>query len=180
MAKRLDKDETIRYGQAAWNFYEKSQKFKAVKAKFEAIKAEFEEEMESLFHGRTSNSIAITNHNMAGPNNTIKVSRVAKTTIVWDAAKLKKRLPADVAKQVILKDYRITNMRELTKYLKSCGVDPNIFKSFLVVEERVDQDAVDRLGDLGVIMPQQISGCYVVNCAKPYFTVKPKKGDGDG
>lgn len=179
--RRMGKDEADRYGRSAWNYFDKLQKYRAVKAKFDAIKEEFESEMESLFHDRSNNSVTITNHNMADSEpNVLKVTRVEKTSIRWDIGKLKKRLPQDVFKKVVRKEYRIVGMPQLIKYLKSCGVDPEVFKQHIVVDESVDQDAIGRMGELGYIQAHRISGCYVVDCAKPYFKVSLVKAKDNG
>lgn len=180
MGRRVSEDEVNRYGRVAWNFFEKLQRFRAVEEKFKAIKEDFESEMESMFHDRSCNSIAITNHSLAiGEPDTIKVTKVERTSIRWNVDKLKKRVPREIAKQVLRKEYRITNMPQLVKYLKSCGVDPAVFKQFITVEESVDQDAIDKMGELGYVSPQQISGCYVVECSKPYFKVSMVKTKGN-
>jgi len=44
----------------------------------------------------------------------------------------------------------------------------------------VDVKAVDQLGNVGEISVQQISGCYIVKCHKPYFTLSVKKDNDDG
>lgn len=178
---KISKAEADRYGSAAWNFFEKQKKFKAVQAKFNAIKEEFESEMEGLFANRQHNSISITNHNLAdGEPNIIKVTKVERTTVEWDVAKLKKRLPKSVLKKVLRKEYRVIGMSQLVKYLQSCGVDPNIFKQYIDVVETVDQAAIDQAGELGEITVQQINGCYTVDCQKPYFKVNLSKGKGNG
>lgn len=172
-SRGISKDDADRYGRVIWNFYDKSQKFKAVKAKFESIKSDFDENMDELFDGHNYRSMTVTSHNVAdGEPNQLKVSKVERTSIRWDIEKLRKRFPGHVFKRMVKKEYRVVGMPQLVQYLKSCGVDPNIFKQFIVVDETVDPDAIDQLGNLGVISSQQISGCYVVDCAKPYYTVK--------
>lgn len=171
-SRQMGREEADRYGRIVWNFFDKMQKYKTVKEKFDAIKSDFESEMECLFHDRSSNSVVVTNHNLAdGEDNMLKVTKVERTSIRWDIGKLRKRLPAGIFKKVIRKEYRVNDMPNLVRYLKSCGVNPEIFKQYISVEESVDQDAVDKMGELGYILPQQISGCYVVECAKPYFKV---------
>lgn len=179
--QKLSKAETDRVGSIIWNFFEKQRRFKEVQAKFNAIKDDFESEMEGLFHGFEHNTISITNHNLAaGTPNTLKVTKVEKTLIHWDIDKLRKRLPKNIFKQVVRKEYKVVGMDQLVKYLKSCGVDPAVFKQYIIVEESVDQDKVDEAGELGFITAQQISGCYTVECQKPYFRVSLVKGKSDG
>lgn len=170
--RQMNSDEVERYGRAAWRYFDKLQKYKAVKSKFDAIKDEFESEMESMFHGSDCNSMTVFNYNVSDDEpNALKVTKVERTSIKWDVDKLRKRIPSDIFKQVVHKEYRIVGMPQLIAYLKSCGVDPSIFKQHIVVEESVDQDAIDKMGELGYISAQRISGCYVVECNKPFFKV---------
>ena len=176
-SRRISKDEANHYGGIVWNYFEKFQKYKAVKSKFDAIKSDFETEMEGLFHGRDSRSLFVANYNLEeGEPNMLKVTKVERTSIKWDVDKLRKRISKDVFKKVVHKEYKVVGMPQLIKYLKSCGVDPEVFKQYIVVEESVDQEAVDRMGELGYLSAKQVSGCYIVDCAKPYFTVSLVKG----
>lgn len=161
-----------KYGAIVWHYVEKLQKYNAIKAKFSAIKDEFDAAMDQMFGERSSRSVTVTNHNLTdGESNVVKVTKVERTTIRWDIDKLKKRLPRDVVAKVVRKDYRIKDMRELSRYLKSCGVDPEIFKHYIEINESVDQTAIDEMGKLGYVSAQQVSGCYIVECAKPYYKV---------
>ena len=83
-------------------------------------------------------------------------------------------------KAVFKKRYEITDFVGLVKYLKACGVDPNVFKMYVTSEESVDVDALDKLSDQGKIGVNNIAGCYFVKCQKPYFTVTVKRGKGNG
>lgn len=157
----------------AWDYYSKQQKVKLLQKKLDGIKAEFEDEMESL-----CSQEKVSRLRFGGQLNgdTLCVSKVERTSIEWDAEKLSKRLLKSVARKVIRKQYRINNMSGLVEYLKSCGVDPKQFAKYLTVEQVVDQQAIERLGELGEISPKDISGCYIVHCQKPYFKLSLKKG----
>lgn len=172
-------DDTKRYQQLAWEFYHKQQKLKSVQKKFECARREFEEEMECLFRSENVKHMQFKSDELDS-SGTLSVKMVERTSIEWDAKKLEKRVPREVAKKVIRKQYYITDMNGLVRYLKSCGVDPNIFKMYLRIEKSVDQNEVDRLGELGQISVHAISGCYIVKCQKPYFTLSVKKGNDDG
>lgn len=172
-------DDTKRYQQLAWEFYHKQQKLKSIQKKFDELKREFEEEMECLFRSENVKRMQFKSDELDS-SGTLSVKMVERTSIEWDAKKIEKRVPREVAKKVIRKQYYITDMNGLVRYLKSCGVDPNIFKMYLRIEKSVDQNEVDRLGELGQISVRAISGCYIVKCQKPYFTLSVKKGNDDG
>lgn len=176
MASNRDGLDETRYQQIAWNFYEKQEKFKAVKKKFEQLKEEFEQEMEGYLGSKKSAKF----DGLVDDSSVLTIKKSEKTSIEWFPDKLKKRVTKPIARQVIKKRYTIRDMKGLSKYLQSCGVDPDEFRKYLDVEESVDQDAINRLSEVGKITVHNIAGCYMVKCSKPYFTVKVKKDDGYG
>lgn len=179
MERQID-DLIVRCHQSAWNYYRKKRKFEEVKQKYEQIKAEFEMAMLELTDAMDSKNVSFKPDKLSNGERLV-VRKVEKTSIEWDADKLESKLPKSVAKKVIKKQYRITDMQGLIEYLKACNVNPQIFKKYIAIERTVDVKAVDQLGELGEISVQQISGCYVVKCHKPYFTLSVKKDDdGDG
>lgn len=74
-----------------------------------------------------------------------------------------------MCKDVIDKSYTITDIDSLIIYLKSCGVDPKVFKSFINVTKTVDEKKLDKLADLGLIRKEQLEGCYTLKCKKTFF-----------
>lgn len=176
MKRQID-DLVKRYQQSAWNYYLKEQKFKKVKKQYEELKEQFEADMLELTDALGKKRVLFESDNLVDSNEMLSVRKVEKTSIEWDADKLERKLPKSVAKKVIKKKYCISNMQGLVQYLKSCGVDPKVFKQYLTIERTVDVKAVDQLGNVGEISVQQISGCYIVKCHKPYFTLSVKKDD---
>lgn len=179
MKRQID-DLIKRYQQSAWNYYRKKQKFEKVKKQYEELKEQFETEMLELTEALGKKRVLFDSDNLVDGNELLSVRKVEKTSIEWDADKLERKLPKSVAKKVIKKKYSIANMLGLIEYLKSCGVDPKVFKKYLNIERTVDVKAVEQLGNVGEISVQQISGCYIVKCHKPYFTLSVKKDDDDG
>ena len=96
-----------------------------------------------------------------------------------DIDALENNLSKEMSKDVIDKSYTITDINRLIIYLKSCGVDPKVFKSFINVTKTVDEKKLDKLADLGLIRKEQLEGCYTLKRKKPYFTVKMKRGKHD-
>ena len=181
--KRQTDDLTKRYQQSAWNYYRKEQKFKKVKKQYEESKDQFEADMLELTDALGKKRVVFEPDSFVDGDTEcgkLTVCKVEKTSIEWDAAKLERKLPPSVAKKVIKKRHYISDMPGLVAYLKGCGVDPKIFKMFLSAERTVDAKAVDQLGSVGEVSVRQISGCYIVKCHKPYFTLSVKKDDGDG
>lgn len=173
MGKRQsDIDE---YHDAVSEFYQKQQKFKSLEAKFKGLKEQFNDDMQELFDLKGDNEPVSYDEF----DSKLVVSRTQRVTIQWNPMKLVKALGKSISKQVVLKRYMINDMPALVEYLKECGVDPKVFKSFLDIEESVDQKELERLEELGRISKDQLKGCYTVKCQKPYFTVVRKGGDKD-
>lgn len=152
---------------AAWNFFTIKEEFDKRQKEFEEQKKSFYETMSEYFSNNGSSSIKFRNESGFGQ---LSIKKIDKSLIEWDVEKLEKRIGKSIAKQIIKKKYYISDMYGLTTYLKSCGVDPKIFKRFIVVEKTVDENAVDRLGDTGMLSVDQITGCYSVKSQKPYYT----------
>lgn len=110
----------------------------------------------------------------------VSVTRVEKTTLEWFPEKLEKRVPKKVLNQVVKKRYTVNDMQGLVAYLKTCGVDPAVFRRYLTIEKTVDVAAIDRLNQIGEIEVNHISGCYVVHSQKPYLKMTVRKGEGCG
>lgn len=155
-------------------FFRKSKEHKLETALFEDVKGQFYSEMESYFskEGISSKTFDISQDTEV---ESLVVNRVQTSKVIFDTSKLRKAL-GELASSVISKKYKIADMNGLVAYLKECNVDPKIFKTFLVVEEVVNEDEIDRLFDIGKVKREQVAGCYHVKKNKPYFTVKPGKG----
>ena len=165
----------------AWEFYQKTEKMKQLEQKYQQAKQEFEQQMEDLFDQQGAKRMQFGGSNPLNEDGTeevLCVSKVERTSIDWFPDKLEKRVTKPIAKQVIKKKYTIRDMKGLSKYLASCGVDPNEFRKYIDVEKSVDQQAVDRLSNVGKIGVKNISGCYMVRTHKPYFKLSIKKVDG--
>lgn len=155
-------------------FIEKKQKYDRATKQFGEYKAEFEEAMEACFEHELAGTRKNITVDVGGKS--ITVTRVAKTTIEWFADKLRQHVTKEVFSQCVKKRYEIIDMKGLTRYLKSCGVDPKVFKQFIAVEEIVDSDAIDRASERGLLETRDIRGCYLVHCSKPYYQVRVKEG----
>ena len=182
MAMKTKRIDSGKYNAFAWSFYKEYKELQQMQKEVNELKSEFESEMERLFAQNEVKAMKFGGRPVSreGVEQVLNVKMVERTSIVWDAEKLEKRVTKPIARQVIKKEYSIQNMKGLTQYLSSCGVDPEIFKKFIVVTKTVDEAEVERLGDLGKLSVKDISGCYIVKCQKPYFTLSVKKEECDG
>ena len=150
------------------------------KQKFEALEAQYKEQKEKL-------SIRIRNYMYSQGYSSfdfrsrefgnVKVNHIVRKKIKWDVAKLKKKLSPELYAELVEKEYYISDMHGLVKYLKSCGVDPKKFKKYLIVTEKVNQKKMDELSEIGDITAKDIEGCYKLEEANGYLTINVKKDE---
>lgn len=155
-------------------FYNEQKEFKERQERFNTIKQLFYNDAEELFNYEGIDKYVVDNEDLEG--NELVVNRVQKTSVIFDIDALENNLSKEMSKDVIDKSYTITDINRLIIYLKSCGVDPKVFKSFINVTKTVDEKKLDKLADLGLIRKEQLEGCYTLKRKKPYFTVKMKRG----
>lgn len=152
-----------------------AEKFKAEKESFEAEKSLFETSADEFFNSFGKDSIEVPVVNALSPGIAYLVTRVQRTSITWDIKMLKEKLGRKLSKEVLTKRYEIIDFEGLVEYLKECNVDPNRFKSYLNVDESVNVRKLDELESLGKISKDQIEGCYLVDCSKPFYQVRKKR-----
>lgn len=142
-----------------------------------SFKEEFESKIEKYFEQKNiEKSIDISFYDESSSCiEEIRVNRVQKKTIEFDADKLEKCLEKQLSKKVISKRYEISDYKGLVKYLKSCGVNPEEFKKYITVKKQVDVEELERLEELGMIDLDTISGCYKVILHNPFFIVNKIK-----
>lgn len=158
-------------------FYNEQKEFKERQERFNTIKQLFYNDAEELFNYEGIDKLVVDNEDLEG--NELVVNRVQKTSVIFDIDALENNLSKEMSKDVIDKSYTITDINRLIIYLKSCGVDPKVFKSFINVTKTVDEKKLDKLADLGLIRKEQLEGCYTLKRKKPYFTAKMKQGKHD-
>lgn len=158
--------------------HEKSKRFKDVEARFKQIKAECTQIIDAYFKENGIEKSTTVDCDDS-PLGSIKVSKVERASVNFNADKVERALPKDVASKVIMKKYEVNDIQGLVAYLKSCGVDPKIFKSFLNVTKSVNVEELERLSELGEVDEKALDGCFSVTRFDPYYKLKVKKGDGD-
>lgn len=167
--------------QSVLGYAQKNTKFKKIQTQFTELKEQFYSDMEDYFFCNDidpNEGVTIEYDNELVYSGTLTVKKVQKSSVEFDANKLEKALGKEFS-DVIIKKHEITDMTGLVTYLKECGCDPKIFKSFIQTTKSVDTKELDRLEEIGKITIAQVKGCYEVKPQKPYFTVTVKKGQGD-
>ena len=165
--------------QLALNFSQEQKKFKQAQLKFTEVKERFYSDMEDYFKSNNSTDGKLRIVGDAPDSEALVIKRIQSSKVEFDLVKLEKALGKQLSHEVIIKHYEISDMNGLNEYLKECGVDPKIFKSFLSISRSLNVVALDRLADLGKITQEQIEGCYTVKKQNPYFTVSVERGQSD-
>lgn len=155
-------------------YYGEQLRFKKEQERFETLKKLFYCDMEELFNYEGIDKLVVESNDLDGED--LVVNKVQKTSINFDVDKLENRLGKKFSKEIIEKQYTITDFNRLVIYLRSCGVDHKVFKSFLSVTKTVDTKKLDKLADFGYINKDDLADCYEVTRNKPYFTVRVKRG----
>lgn len=109
-----------------------------------------------------------------------KATRVVPTKVVWDVPKLKKKLDADVLSDVVKREYTVLDMVGLARYVKSLGGSQSKLKSFFLVSESVDEEAMDQAFEVGDITRDDVSGCFSVEVKSESYRVTSREIDQDG
>lgn len=180
MAKKKSKLNSDECKSLVLNFFQKASKFKQIQTKFGEIKTDFYNDMEDYFKcNNIDGKLTIEcDENISGIENFV-VTRIQNSKIEFNPDKLEKVLGKELSENVIQKHYEINDMIGLITYLKECGANPKVFKSFISVRKSVNTKELDKLEELGKITVEQIKGCYTVKSQNPYFTVNIGKGQGN-
>lgn len=176
MARRKSKLNSDECKQSIMNFFQRQKKFKQIQTRFCEIKADFYNDMEDYFkYNNIDGKLTIECNELADVQSFV-VTRIQSSRVEFNPDKLEKALGKELSRAVIQKHYEIVDMNGLVTYLKECGINPKVFKSFVSVRKTVNTKELDRLEELGKITVEQIKGCYTVKSQSPYFTVNIGKG----
>ena len=156
-----------------------------IREKFSVMKKTFEEESKALetsiknFMYANGNVDNITlryqeKDEVNGPT-VLKVLKVSPVKIKWLPEKLEKALGKERCSGLIEKTYIIEDMDGLIKYLKSCGVNPKKFKSFLRIDKKVNPDVLKQMDELGEISSDEVKGCYEATNVSSYLKIMLKQ-----
>lgn len=169
------------------SFYELQQQKKLDDKAFNDEKQEFYEAMDRHFgskeaHGASKLTFTVgydDEDNTRAVGGEYTVTRCQKRRIVFDIAKLKRKLGKKKFKAVSTATWSCFDIDGLAKYVKSLGGEFDVFKSFFNVTTEVDESEVNRLSEIGEITAEDIEGCYSVNEGKPWYKVSFKATEDD-
>ena len=176
MARRQSKLNSDEYKQSILNFFEKQKKFKQIQNRFCEIKADFYNDMVDYFKQNNIDGKLTIEYDEPFGIKKFVVTRIQSSRVEFNPDRLEKVLGKELSRDVIQKHYEIIDINGLITYLKECGINPKVFKSFISIKKTVNTKELDRLEELGKITAEQIKGCYTVKSQNPYFTVNVEKG----
>ena len=164
--------------QSVQDYFQKAKRYKSITESFNQLKANFYSNMEDYFQANEIGEEGIEVESGGLVDEYLLVKRVQSSSVKFDAEKLEKKLPKEICGDVIIKKHEVTDMQGLISYLKECGVDPKVFKSFIATTKSVNVKELERLEEIGKVTSEQIKGCYTVKTNEPYFKVMEGKGQG--
>lgn len=168
---RKVKKENVEAQDAAYALLEETNKYNIIKKSFEERREELQNIIRKYLGDETSFNFEENRGRFKSNPTRLLVTNVVQKKITWDIPKLKKKLSKEILNKIIDKTYTINDFEGLVKYLKKCGVDPKVFKSFIDVEENVINDKVDLLSDTGELDFEDVSGCYSIKTNVGYIRI---------
>lgn len=158
------------------DLYRLEQKFKFVKQEYENQKKKLSLGIRNYMFSKDYSQLDFKSREFG----CVHVSNIIRKSIIWDVDKLKKTLDKDLASQIIGKKYIINDMCGLVNLLKKAGVNPKEFKRFIIVEEKVNQQKMNELSEVGKISKEDIDGCYELKEAEGYLRINMKEPGDNG
>lgn len=99
----------------------------------------------------------------------LRVLKIKPKKIHWSVEKLKVKLKKQIFDRVVEKKYVIVDYPRLVKYLKSCGVNPAVFKMYVEAEYKIDMQALEKEYSTGTLKMSEVAGCYKLEEGTAYI-----------
>lgn len=159
--------------------YELNEKFKRIKQQYETKKEALQTSIKNFMfiNGINQANFLANQGSFAKDNKNMGAKMITPCKVIFDADKLEEKLGKEVCKDFIVKECVIADMDGLVKYLKSCGVSPKKFKTFIEVRKQVDAKKIDELSNLGYITQEDIKGCYRLEKGTSYLKINVLKDE---
>lgn len=154
-------------------FYEMKTRKKEIDSDFNKAKEDFYLMMEGVIDEYGEGS----SYSFCHSNRDWKLTRSVPTKVMFDVDKLQSRLGKELSSKVVETKAVIEDLNGLVKYLKTCGVDPMVFRSFISVQKEVDKSALEQLEALGKIDKEDLVGTFEVTVGKPSYRITMKEED---
>lgn len=156
------------------SFYKMTQTKKNVENAFNEQKNEFENIMDVLYERfmNEDGNVYVPSSDEINPAS-IKVHKTQTSKVTWDFDKLRKVLGKD-SDEIITKKFEVVNFPLLISLAKKYKIPWNEFKKCIEYEEVVNDNALDKFIDLGIVDKEEVMGCANVKLNKPYYRLTEK------
>lgn len=159
----------------ALEFFRKNRELKEMQGQMNVLKKNFYGSINEFFDENDVDSEISFSYNEIADKQILRIKKVQKVSVNFDADSVDKVLDKEFSEQVIIKKYEVNDMPGLIAYLKECGVNPKVFKSFIDVKKSVDVPVLENLVATGKVSEESLDGCYTTEKQNPYYTVTTKK-----
>lgn len=111
----------------------------------------------------------------------LRVTKVTPRKVIWNLKELRNKLKKVMTKfeldQIIGRKYIVNDMPGLIDYLKTCDVDPNVFKQYISVEETLNENKLNNMYETGKLKltAKELSECYEMQEGESFIKLSEKK-----
>lgn len=173
--KNLDRSSREKIISSVKSLYEAKQEYERVKKYYEAVRERESVNISNfMFTNCKENENSFYVDLKEGINyyqnpKKLKILKIKPKKIHWNVEKLKTKLKKNIFDRVVEKKYVIVDYPQLVKYLKSCGVNPAIFKLYVEAEHKIDMKALEKEYSTGALKMSEVKGCYQVEEGSAYI-----------
>lgn len=105
----------------------------------------------------------------------LTVNRIQSQKIIWSLDNLRKKVPKSLFKTFVNKTYTINNPKAFMAYMKQLGADPKKVKSFIQIDEELNESALNELYETGKLTLDDVEGCYTIKVNEPFIKLSEIK-----
>lgn len=105
----------------------------------------------------------------------LMVNRIQSKKIIWSLDNLRKKVSKNLFKKFVNKTYTINNSKAFMAYMKQLGADPKKVKSFIQIDEELNESALNELYETGKLTLDDVEGCYTIEVAEPFIKLSEVK-----
>lgn len=164
---------------SAKQLYVANKRKKEIEKEYEEVRRKEQSKILKYMQENNLDSFEMTKKNktLIGDTTKVKFTKVVNKKVVWNINKLKQKINKNMFQKIVNKTYIIKDYKGLVDYLKICNVNPEIFKTFIEVQEQLNVKEVDKMYETGKLKIEQVHGCFDVKEGNPYIKITEKQKD---
>lgn len=105
----------------------------------------------------------------------LTVNRIQSQKIIWSLDNLRKKVSKNLFKTFVDKTYTINNPKAFMTYMKQLGADPKKVKSFIQINEELNEASLNELYETGKLTLDDVEGCYTIKVNEPFIKLSEVK-----